>query len=559
MRDQKQSHRLWTTWWFDLLLLLVIWFFLLRIQNPGLMADDSGEITAAAVGLGIPHPPGYPLATLLGHIATWVPVGTPAFRLNLLSSAYILFTLWIGFFLLDFFFEKSGKGNAALRDRVFLILSLFSIHSVVGQALTAKGSIYTLTLLVGCGLAWFWFTAKGPFQQGWMMAFIWALGMTNHWQTTLLWTPWIVIKFFKTQELRNPKNILLACTLALLGSSVYLFLPLRAIRDCVPSWGYPIHPSLLYWVLSRQLVSQTEHWVQPFGFYRDTAFEFLRFLRSGIFPITGLFSLLGAMDLFRKKRKEFWGLFVWGAPVLIGVLLIHEEQNIYLLPVYLVSLGMWFSLLTWNGLGFMGESLGNGVVGRSLMGLFLVSFLIWDIHVFWSEDKSGYFLAGDFGMNILRDTPRGSILLAEGDPYVMPIWYEQVANGKRPDLIFEPAVFLVHGWGWKQIADRSVELKAKIELSAIFRDRLKSLTALGVSRPLCYSLGHEKLGQALQDLPGGWLQRGLVREWVPEQKKEPLKTSRGRYRIRVSKPWPSDPASSEIFFYYQLAQARLGL
>ena len=48
---------------------------------------DGGELLAAAYTLGIPHPPGYPIYTLLLKVfATIVPVGDFAFRGNLLSA-----------------------------------------------------------------------------------------------------------------------------------------------------------------------------------------------------------------------------------------------------------------------------------------------------------------------------------------------------------------------------------------------------------------------------------------------------------------------------------------
>ena len=55
----------------------------------GVPGGDSGELVAEACGLGVPHPPGYPLYTLLGHaFIKTVPLGTPAWRLNLMCSIF---------------------------------------------------------------------------------------------------------------------------------------------------------------------------------------------------------------------------------------------------------------------------------------------------------------------------------------------------------------------------------------------------------------------------------------------------------------------------------------
>lgn len=48
---------------------------------------DSAEYVTAAVVLGIPHPPGYPLYTLIGHAFTWLPFD-PAFSMNLMSAVF---------------------------------------------------------------------------------------------------------------------------------------------------------------------------------------------------------------------------------------------------------------------------------------------------------------------------------------------------------------------------------------------------------------------------------------------------------------------------------------
>ncbi len=48
---------------------------------------DSGEMSVAAATLGIAHPTSYPLYVLLARLASVVPLGNPAYRLNLLSAA----------------------------------------------------------------------------------------------------------------------------------------------------------------------------------------------------------------------------------------------------------------------------------------------------------------------------------------------------------------------------------------------------------------------------------------------------------------------------------------
>jgi len=55
--------------------------------GPTVTAEDSGELIAAAWHFGIPHPPGYPLWTILcGVFVHLVPLGSVALRANLFSA-----------------------------------------------------------------------------------------------------------------------------------------------------------------------------------------------------------------------------------------------------------------------------------------------------------------------------------------------------------------------------------------------------------------------------------------------------------------------------------------
>src|ERR1700758_1526650 len=50
-----------------------------------IVVDDTPELITAAVTLGVAHPPGYPLFTMLGHVFSLIPFGSIPFRVNLLS------------------------------------------------------------------------------------------------------------------------------------------------------------------------------------------------------------------------------------------------------------------------------------------------------------------------------------------------------------------------------------------------------------------------------------------------------------------------------------------
>src|SRR5215510_1201307 len=55
---------------------------------PTVTLVDSGELIVAAKSLGVAHPPGFPLYVVLAHLATLIPIGSIAFRVNLASAVF---------------------------------------------------------------------------------------------------------------------------------------------------------------------------------------------------------------------------------------------------------------------------------------------------------------------------------------------------------------------------------------------------------------------------------------------------------------------------------------
>jgi tetratricopeptide (TPR) repeat protein len=69
-----------------LVVFIVSFMVYLLTASPAINAGDSGELVAAAFVLGIPHPPGYPLYSMLAKTATFMPLGDVASRINLMSA-----------------------------------------------------------------------------------------------------------------------------------------------------------------------------------------------------------------------------------------------------------------------------------------------------------------------------------------------------------------------------------------------------------------------------------------------------------------------------------------
>ena len=71
---------------FFFVIITIIYLFTI---SPSYNSDDSPETTLAFHTLGIQHPPGYPLNTLIGKVFTFLPLGSLMFRANLIAMFLI--------------------------------------------------------------------------------------------------------------------------------------------------------------------------------------------------------------------------------------------------------------------------------------------------------------------------------------------------------------------------------------------------------------------------------------------------------------------------------------
>jgi len=501
------------SFWAWSLLFLGLWQILLWAQSPSILMDDSGEMVAASWKLGLPHPPGYPLFDLLGHVFSWMPVGSVAFRFNLMTSAIVFLSIGIVLktclVLADNL--KLNKSLPASKIQWFLIftgLVFFFCENVFSQCLSAKGSVYALTLLFISVLIWVRVSGKRLVYFVW---FLWGLGLANHWQTVILLTPFLIL-LTAFQSKINLKNLVFLGFTSVLGLSLYLYLPLRAALTAQPSWGSPLRWAEFKWIVFRQLVAGEEVKIHPFSFYAQGLRAVLNSYQSFV-PGVVVLAVVGLWVIYRHEKKMARDFLAILLPVILALTLVHEEYNLYLIPVYLMPLSGLIVFLGFVGLLWLLAGKGN-FFQATLIFVLILFVSIWGWSVFENQNKTKYMLAEDFGINVMKFLPRGSVLLADGDNYVMPLWYAKYVTGKRPDLVMEPMVFLYHDWGWNQIALQSNDLKEVIQATAVYEDRLIRLVE-DKRHPFFYSFGRQFWPETLNRLKGHWVVSGLAYGWTP--------------------------------------------
>ena len=163
---------------------------------PSVTLEDSGGFLTAAHNLGVPHPPGYPVWTMLSWV--WqriIPFGSIAWRVNLLSA--FLGALAVGFVAL--LISKSGRVMAsrcgflqriqdeAVVPRIILAsavsASLLLAFSPVMWSQSVITEVYTLNaffLMVTLVLLYRWSFETERRGRLYLAAFLWGVSLTNH-------------------------------------------------------------------------------------------------------------------------------------------------------------------------------------------------------------------------------------------------------------------------------------------------------------------------------------------------------------------------------------------
>jgi uncharacterized membrane protein len=102
-----------------------------RTLAPGLLYGDSGEFQTLAYSLGMSHPTGYPVYILLARLFTLLPLGDPAWRVNLFSAVLGALTIACVYLIMRML---SGWRLAAVAAALTLAITpLFWYFSIITE------------------------------------------------------------------------------------------------------------------------------------------------------------------------------------------------------------------------------------------------------------------------------------------------------------------------------------------------------------------------------------------------------------------------------------------
>jgi hypothetical protein len=424
---------------------LALGFLYLKTLSPAFPPDDSPETITAAFSLGIQHPPGYPLAALLGRTAiVALPLGSAAWRMNCLSA---LLACLAAALMGALAWRLAPRMKADVRLGAAVLAGLgFGLYGVVwDQATAAKGGIYLLNLALGLG-AWHAVLSKRAEAFG-LLA---GLMLANHYVSAVLWLAPLAWAL-------GPAR-LKALAWASPGLSLYLYLPLRAAQQPLLNWGDPSSWTQFWWMLSRGGYTQAGI-NDPAIVAWEQASLWWSSLRQGGWWMLPWLAAAGAWRLWKDQR----GLAIaFAAAIVLGLtaaLFINKTpmDNRWLALIFALPATVLVAPLAGLGLAWIAQALDAPRLGWMLLIAALAGSAM--AAQYARSDRSGSYVGWDYAHDLALGQPRDALYLTEGDFHTLPLIHAQVVEGRRRDLQLALNALSGEPWYQRLLARRDPALK----------------------------------------------------------------------------------------------------
>jgi tetratricopeptide (TPR) repeat protein len=468
----------------------------IRTLAPTVTLVDSGELIVAARALGVAHPPGFPLYVLLSHLATLLPIGNIAFRVNFASALFAalaasVLTLAVAEAMLTLPQQSlrkdkskrdkrrkrskepeatSGDLDEAMGSSFFrwatalapaLIAGLLFAFSRTLWAYATIAEVYTLTALLIAIIFFLMFRwrrkiiedqlredkikPRGAFNKNdrWLnwAAFAFGLGLGAHHVSVGVLLPAFAALVYATEGFGffRSKRLLRAALFAFAGLSIYLYLPLAASRSPVMNWGDPRTFEQFWWHVTGK---QYQVFLSPS--FKTMAGQLPVFLELTArefnpvwLPVSLTLVIAGFVRLFKRDRVQL--LFL--ALVVVGNLAyalnyeIAEDKDAYYIPAF-----MAMAIAACFGAAWLIQKARLiGLPSKAALSLALIVITIAPLASlagsYAYNNRSRYYIAQDYVENILSTIEPGGMLLTLDWQVYSPMLYLREIEHRRTDAI----------------------------------------------------------------------------------------------------------------------------
>lgn len=465
---------------FTSLIAFIIYLFTLA---PSVIQIDSGELAAVQATLGIAHPTGYPLFTIIGFLFLKIPLPfSTIYQANLLAAVWCSFSLYFFIKTSEIIFCNLSQDNTAkkTKQRMKVLETSFTgdqkiISAVTGTFYLAFSKtfwmqstsveVYSLQTFLFTSLLFFTLRAyycKPSRYSDWIfVGMSLAFGFANH-MTTLLTLPLAAVLFFLKEKFtrRSIKLIGVAAAASLpILILFYFYLPIRASMQPLLNWGNPENFEN-FW---RHFTGK-QYQVWLFASF-DAAGKQLKYFLSNFpseFAYAGLLpGIFGFVFLFRNEKKMFFALLI---TFIIAVLYsinydIVDIDSYFLLSYIIFGFFIIFGVL--KLLQFLKKKSVNDKFAYAFVGL--ICFLPLVINK--SEvDQSGIYSFEDYTKVILNSTEKNSLIFSyQWDYFISPSYYFQNVEGYRKDVVVVDKELLRRSWYYNQLANQYPSVMKRID------------------------------------------------------------------------------------------------
>lgn len=473
---------------------IISFAFYLTTIAPSVIQIDTGELAAVQCTLGIAHPTGYPLFTMLGYIFSLVPLPfTKIFQMNLLAAVYCAVAVSVFTFtaklVLDnlnaFQFVMRSKQNSRKKkkdsNKIFQPVKTSSIElsdtykiisAIFGGLFLALSKtfwfqstsveVYSLHLLLITVIilalikAFTLSNEAKSISKYWLFfAITLALGFSNH-MTTLLIIPGVAYLYFVKNGFSS-KSIKQIIFMLLIFFPVlilmYSYLPIRASQNPVMNWGNPIN-----WEKIIRHISGQQYQVWLFSSTEAAAKQFNYFVGNlhKEFSISLVVAIAGLIVSFIYARKFFiFNIIVFLSTVLYSINYDINDIDSYFLLSY-VSLAFFAVFGIVQLILFLLKNRMIIIVPISILAVFL------GLQFYSSYDdvnQKNNYTYEDYTLSLLNTLPKNSIVFSyQWDYFISASYYFQFVEGFRKDVIVVDKELLRRSWYYNQLSTNHPKL-----------------------------------------------------------------------------------------------------
>jgi hypothetical protein len=416
----------------------------LRTLMPGIAFGDWGEMQTVPHVLGVAHPTGYPTYILIAWLAELVPIGSVAFRANLLSAVFVAATLaTVSLISIRLGVRPVIAGTAPL--------ALGAVGTVWAAATVSE--VNPLHLLFAALLvhrALVWEARRSPFDLV-LGGLLLGLALGNH-LLTLFLAPFVglfVLWAGRRELMARPWLLLAGLAAGLIGLAVYLYIPLAASQSPPLAYNHPTTLDSVLWLVDGTQFRGQFDFLSPSGpgeFIASLPALWSLFVdrATPVVPVLGLAGLavlIGRRPAFGLVCAGFFGsgIYIWAN-------YLHLEHYL-LVPWLILGIGATVALEWIASVVAPRVPTVAFVDGGAAIGAAALLFAIGLAAVNWSaSDRSDDNSGQDYVDAVFAALPQNAAILSYWDAST-PLWHGQLVEAGRPDvLIVDDTNIVYEGW-----------------------------------------------------------------------------------------------------------------